>query len=84
MSGISIHIAHTEPPPSPQGLAPYLNVGPGIDVLHATYKARGVEVLEEVVQQPWACASLPSATAMAMSCASARRASARAPHDRTV
>ena len=53
MSGASIHIASADPVPSPQGLALYLNVGPGIDALHTTYKLRGVEVLGEVVQQPW-------------------------------
>jgi RimJ/RimL family protein N-acetyltransferase/uncharacterized glyoxalase superfamily protein PhnB len=53
MSGANIHIAHAEPPPSPQGLALYFNVGPDIDALYATCAARGVEVMGEVVQQPW-------------------------------
>jgi len=53
MSGATIHLASADPVPSPQGLALYLNVGPGIKVLHAAYKARGVEVLGEVMRQPW-------------------------------
>ena len=53
MSGANIHLARDDPAPSPQGLALYLNVGPGIDALHAAYKARGVDVLGEVAHQPW-------------------------------
>jgi [ribosomal protein S5]-alanine N-acetyltransferase len=53
MSGANIHISSADPPPSPRGLALTLNVGAGIDALHAAYKGRGVDVLGEVVRQPW-------------------------------
>jgi len=52
-TGFNVHLAHADPPPPAQGLALYLNVGPGIDRLHATYQARGVDMLGEVVRQPW-------------------------------
>jgi ribosomal-protein-alanine N-acetyltransferase len=51
-TGANIHLERAEPPPV-QGLSLYINVGPGIDELHSTYKAAGVAMLGEVVQQPW-------------------------------
>jgi RimJ/RimL family protein N-acetyltransferase/catechol 2,3-dioxygenase-like lactoylglutathione lyase family enzyme len=52
-TGANIHLAHSEALPPVHGISLYLNVGPAIDELHATYKARGVDMQGDVVQQPW-------------------------------
>ena len=52
-TGASIHLSRTDAAPSTAGIALYLNVGPGIDQLYETYRARGVDLAGEVVQQPW-------------------------------
>jgi [ribosomal protein S5]-alanine N-acetyltransferase len=52
-TGANIHLARRDGPPPADGLSLYLNVGPAIDELHSTCKARGVELLGDVVQQPW-------------------------------
>jgi catechol 2,3-dioxygenase-like lactoylglutathione lyase family enzyme len=57
-AGASIHLAKADAPPPAPGLAVYLNVGPGIDALYATYRARGVDLVGEVVHQPWGAREL--------------------------
>ena len=52
-TGANIHLARRDGPPPVEGFSLYINVGPDIDALHAVYKARGVDILGEVVQQPW-------------------------------
>src|SRR5687767_7863863 len=54
-ASISRRPMHRAPAP---GLAVYLNVGPGIDALYATYRARGVDLVGEVVHQPWGAREL--------------------------
>jgi RimJ/RimL family protein N-acetyltransferase/catechol 2,3-dioxygenase-like lactoylglutathione lyase family enzyme len=52
-TGANIHLSFADPPLPTHGIALYINVGPGIDELHAAFKARGVGVAGEVAQQPW-------------------------------
>jgi RimJ/RimL family protein N-acetyltransferase/uncharacterized glyoxalase superfamily protein PhnB len=52
-TGAGIHLSKADAPPPADGLALYLNVGPGLDRLYATYAARGVDLVGEVAQQPW-------------------------------
>jgi RimJ/RimL family protein N-acetyltransferase/uncharacterized glyoxalase superfamily protein PhnB len=52
-TGANIHLEKKDGPPPVNGLSLYINVGPAVDQLHATYKARGVAMLGDVVQQPW-------------------------------
>ena len=51
-TGASIHLSKADAA-SPAGIALYLNVGPGLDRLYETYRARGVDLVGEIVQQPW-------------------------------
>ena len=51
-TGASIHLSKADAA-SPAGIALYLNVGPGLDRLCETYRARGVDLVGEVVHQPW-------------------------------
>lgn len=52
-TGANIHLSRADPPLLTRGISLYINVGPGIDELHATFRARGVDMAGEVVQQPW-------------------------------
>jgi RimJ/RimL family protein N-acetyltransferase/uncharacterized glyoxalase superfamily protein PhnB len=52
-TGANIHLSRADSPAAAQGLSLYINVGPGIDDLHATYKAAGVDMLGDVQQRPW-------------------------------
>jgi catechol 2,3-dioxygenase-like lactoylglutathione lyase family enzyme len=52
-TGANIHLAHKVGPTPVETFSLYVNVGPGIDELHAIYQARGVDMQGEVVQQPW-------------------------------
>jgi [ribosomal protein S5]-alanine N-acetyltransferase len=52
-TGASIHFSQVDAVPPARSVPLYLNVGPEIDALHATYKARGIDVLTDVEHQPW-------------------------------
>ena len=52
-TGAVIHLSRTEALPPVAGLALYVDIGPGIDALHASFAARGVTMLGEVLSQPW-------------------------------
>ena len=52
-TGASIHLSQVGAPPPVGAIALYINVGPGIDALHEMYRARGVDMVGEIVQQPW-------------------------------
>jgi len=52
-TGAHIHLSRADRPPTADGLSLYVNVGPGIDALHETYRARAVDIVSPVVRQPW-------------------------------
>jgi RimJ/RimL family protein N-acetyltransferase/uncharacterized glyoxalase superfamily protein PhnB len=52
-SGAIIHLALVDAPPPVAGIGLYLPVGPAIDALFESYRARGVDLVGEVAQQPW-------------------------------
>jgi RimJ/RimL family protein N-acetyltransferase/uncharacterized glyoxalase superfamily protein PhnB len=53
VTGANVHLSRADPPLPARGISLHINVGPGIDELHATFKARGVDMDGEVVRQPW-------------------------------
>ena len=52
-TGAHIQLSRADGPAPNDRIALYHSVGPGIDELHGTYRAKGVELVGEVVQQPW-------------------------------
>jgi RimJ/RimL family protein N-acetyltransferase/catechol 2,3-dioxygenase-like lactoylglutathione lyase family enzyme len=56
-AGVSVHFSKADAA-SPAGIALYLNVGPELDRLCEIYRARGVDLVGDVVHQPWGAREL--------------------------
>ncbi len=52
-TGAHIRLRQVDTPPPAEGLSLYLKVGPGIEALYETYKARGVDFVSELSPMSW-------------------------------
>lgn len=52
-TGVTIWLSQAEDPPRADGLSLYLDVGPGLEALFATYRARGVDIAHAPEGKPW-------------------------------